>query len=452
MSSVFALHARRTWLGDRHQPATVFIENGKIHSVEKGKPESIACPLEDLGDAVLMPGLTDAHVHINEPGRTNWEGFDTATRTAAAGGITSLVEMPLNASPVTTSPESFQKKVYATQGKLHVNCGFWGGIVPENAGQLEPLLESGVLGIKAFLTHSGIDEFPNVTEADLRRGMAAIARSGLPLLAHCELPSPNSTSSAVRTEGDTAPRKYKTWLHSRPKSWENAAIELMMNLCREYGCRTHIVHLSSAEALPAIIAARQEGLPLTVETCPHYLFFNAENIPDADTRFKCAPPIREWENNEQLWVALGEGVIDFITTDHSPAPPAIKELESGNLMKAWGGIAGLQFLLPVTWTAAKRRGFTLKNLVNWLAEAPAVFAGFGDRKGKIAPGYDADLVVWHPEKNFTVEEEMIQFRHKITPYMGLELQGVVERTYVRGVKVFEKGKMQELNQGQVILA
>jgi allantoinase len=452
MSSVFAIHARRTWLGDRHQPATVFIENGKIHSVEKGKPESIACPLEDLGDAVLMPGLTDAHVHINEPGRTNWEGFDTATRAAAAGGITSLVEMPLNASPVTTSPESFQKKVYATQGKLHVNCGFWGGIVPENSGQLEPLLESGVLGIKAFLTHSGIDEFPNVTEADLRRGMAAIARSGLPLLAHCELPIPNSTSSAVRTEGSTDPCKYQTWLRSRPKSWENAAIELMINLCREFGCRTHIVHLSSAESLLAIIAAKKEGLPLTVETCPHYLFFNAENIPDADTRFKCAPPIREMANNEQLWAALGEGVIDFIATDHSPAPPAIKELESGNLMKAWGGIAGLQFLLPVTWTAAKRRGFTLKNLVHWLVETPAAFAGFGDRKGKIAPGYDADLVVWHPEKNFTVEEEMIQFRHKITPYMGLELQGVVERTYVRGVMVFEKGKMQELNQGQVILA
>jgi allantoinase len=448
MPPSIAIHSRNTWLDNQLQPAAVFIENGKIQSVEKGKPDSIACPLEDLGDAVLMPGLTDAHVHINEPGRTDWEGFDTATRAAAAGGITSLVEMPLNASPVTTSPESFQKKLAATTGKLHVNCGFWGGIVPENAGQLEPLLESGVLGIKAFLTHSGIDEFPNVTEADLRKGMAAIARSGMPLLAHCELPDLTNFQNLSNLN----PTHYQTWLHSRPKSWENAAIELMINLCREYGCRTHIVHLSSAEALPAIIAARREGLPLTVETCPHYLFFNAEDIPDADTRFKCAPPIRERENNEQLWGALGEGIIDFIATDHSPAPPAIKELESGNLMKAWGGIAGLQFLLPVTWTAAKRRGFTLKNLVHWLVEAPAAFAGFGDRKGKIAPGYDADLVVWHPEAGFTVEEEMIQFRHKITPYMGFELQGVVERTYVGGVKVFEKGRMVELNQGQVILA
>ncbi len=350
MSQAFSIFSNRTFLDGHLQPATVFVKNGRIHSIEKGKVEPSDCPFEDVGNAVLMPGLTDPHVHINEPGRTDWEGFDTATKAAAAGGITLLVDMPLNSSPVTTTVQNFQQKLTATQGKLHVNCGFWGGIVPANAGDMESLLASGVLGIKAFLTHSGIDEFPNVTEADLRKGMGAIAESGLPLLVHCEL----ETASAVSIANSA---NYKNYLASRPKAWENAAVDLMISLCRESNCRVHIVHLSSAEALPSIIGARAEGLPLTVETCPQYLYFNAEHIPDADTRFKCAPPIRERENNERLWQALADGHIDFIATDHSPAPPELKLLESGNLMKAWGGISSLQFLLPIVWTAAEAAEF-----------------------------------------------------------------------------------------------
>ncbi|HFA51327.1 MAG TPA: allantoinase AllB [Bacteroidetes bacterium] len=445
MPPTHAIHSHRTYLDGHFQPATVFIKNGRIHSIKKGKPGHIGCPLEEVGNAVLMPGLTDPHVHINEPGRTDWEGFDTATKAAAAGGITTLVDMPLNSSPVTTSPQNFQKKLAAAEGKLHVNCGFWGGIVPSNAGEMEALLASGVLGIKAFLTHSGIDEFPNVTAADLRKGMSAIAKSGLPLLVHCELE--NAAASVVTADL----RSYQSYLRSRPKAWENAAIELMVSLCREFGCRTHIVHLSSAEALPVIIKAKKEGLPLTVETCAHYLYFDAENIPDADTRYKCAPPIREKENNEQLWEALRNGTIDFLATDHSPAPPEMKQLESGDLRKAWGGISSLQFLLPIIWTAARQRGFELKNIVAWLVEKPAQFIGQGHRKGKIAVGYDADLVVWQPEEIFEIKTENIFHRHKITPYLGQQLFGKTIQTYIGGAKVFEDGGIAAGTRGKVIL-
>ncbi|MEK7256692.1 MAG: allantoinase AllB, partial [Bacteroidota bacterium] len=372
-----------------------------------------------------------------------------ATRAAAAGGITTLVDMPLNSSPVTTSPENFKLKLAAAEGKSHVNVGFWGGVVPENASEMEALLRSGVLGIKVFLTHSGIEEFPNVTAADLRKAMPAIASSGLPLLVHCELEPTFPKVSNFRK--GASPTKYQTWLNSRPKSWENAAIRLMIDLCRETGCRTHIVHLSSAEALPDIISAKKEGLPLTVETCPHYLFFCAEEIPDANPLFKCAPPIRERSNNEQLWAALADGVIDFIATDHSPVPPEMKCLETGDLMQAWGGIAGLQFLLPVVWTAARQRGFSIENVVKWLVESPAEFLGLNERKGKIAVGYDADLVAWQPEAEFEVRAEDIFFRHKITPYFGRRLFGKVKQTWVGGVKVFEEGQFLKPNQGKLIL-
>lgn len=441
--------SRRSWLEGKLQPATIFIQNARIQSIQKGKPDHLPYPLEDLGDAVLMPGILDAHVHVNEPGRTHWEGFDTATKAASAGGVTTLVDMPLNSSPVTTTPENFRLKLAAADGKTHVNVGFWGGVVPENAGEMQALLRSGVLGIKAFLTHSGIEEFPNVTAADLRKAMPAIAKSGLPLLVHCELASPDSTfPTGVGTVRIDDPAAYQTWLDSRPKSWENEAIRLMIDLCRETGCRTHIVHLSSAEALPDIIAAKKEGLPLTVETCPHYLFFNAEKIPDANPLFKCAPPIRERSNNEQLWAALAEGVIDFIATDHSPAPPEMKCLDTCDLMKAWGGIASLQFLLPAVWTSARQRGFSIENVVKWLAESPAEFLGWSYRKGKIAVGYDADLVAWQPEQDFEVQAEGIFFRHKITPYLGGRLFGKVTQTWVGGEKVFADGRILKLNQGQ----
>ena len=447
MKNDFAIHSRRTWSSGRFQPATVFIKNGLIHSIEKGKVLSSNWLLEDVGEAVLMPGLVDPHVHINEPGRTDWEGFDTATKAAAAGGITTLVDMPLNSSPVTTSAENFQKKLYAAKGRLHVNCGFWGGIVPGNASGMKALLQSGVLGIKAFLTHSGIDEFPNVTEADLRKGMATVAASELPLLVHCELADGITAASGNTIE----PSSYQHYLQSRPKKWENDAVALMIRLCREFNCRTHVVHLSSAEAIPMIIEAKKEGLPITVETCPQYLYFNAEKIPNGDTRFKCAPPIREKENNDQLWKALRDNVIDFIATDHSPAPPALKCLESGNLIQAWGGISSLQFLLPIVWTAARQRNFTLKNIINWLVEKSAAFIGQKNNKGKIAAGYDADLAVWKPEESFEVKAEHIFHRHKITPYLGAQLFGKVVQTYVNGVKVFENDKIVNNNCGKLIL-
>lgn len=448
MQPEFAIHSERVWINQRFQAATVFIKNGKISHLQSGKPEAFPCPLKDVGTDVLMPGLIDHHVHINEPGRTDWEGFETATKAAAAGGITTLVDMPLNASPVTTTPESFFKKKESTKNKRHVNCGFWGGIVPQNAANLEGLLDSGVLGIKAFLVPSGLDEFPNVTESDLRKGLPFIAQKGLPLLVHCELERPNGAGLLLGKH----PKSYAAWLKSRPKEWENKAIEMMIRLCREFDCRTHIVHLSSAEALPMIEAARVEGLPLTVETCPHYLFFHSEDIPDSDTRFKCAPPIREKANKEQLWDALENGRIDFVASDHSPAPPALKHLKTGDLAKAWGGISGLQFLLPLVWTAAKKRGIGLENIANWLSARPAEFIGFHQKKGKIASGYDADLVIWNPEVTFAVEEKIIEHRHKITPYLGQNLFGQVKQTYVGGFKVFEEGVFKNLNKGKLLFS
>lgn len=421
--------------------AFILIEDDKIISVANELP-TVAAQMIDAGNDVVMPGIVDTHVHINEPGRTEWEGFDTATRAALAGGITTLVEMPLNASPVTTTVNAIEKKLQAAQNEIHCNCGFWGGIIPGNENEIEPLIEKGVLGFKAFLTHSGIDEFPNVAEEDLRKVMPIIAKHHLPLLVHCELSDNNSI-----TKGDN--RSYQHYIESRPKQWEDDAVTLMIRLCEEYNCRTHIVHLSSANSIAPIAAAKQKGLSLTVETCPHYLYFNAEDIPDGRTEYKCAPPIREKENNEQLWQALKSGIIDFVVTDHSPAPPAMKEIETGDLMKAWGGIASLQFSLPVLWTAAQKHNVTLEEITKWLCEGPAQFANL-KTKGKIEKGYDADLVIWSPEEKFTLEENMILHRHKITPYFHVTLSGVVKQTFLKGEIVYDNGKLLHLNKGNII--
>lgn len=421
--------------------AFILIEGGKIISVANELPTCNA-QIIDAGNDVVMPGIVDTHVHINEPGRTEWEGFDTATRAAIAGGITTLVEMPLNASPVTTNVSAFEKKLQAAKNEIHSNCGFWGGLIPGNENDIVPLIEKGVLGFKAFLTHSGIDEFPNVTEADLRKAMPLIAKHQLPLLVHCEL-SDNNTIS----KGDN--RSYQHYLASRPKKWEDDAVALMIRLCEEYNCRTHIVHLSSSNSIAPIAAAKQKGLPLTVETCPHYLYFNAEEIPDGQTAYKCAPPIREKENNEQLWQALKTGIIDFVVTDHSPAPPAMKEIETGDLMKAWGGIASLQFSLPVLWTAGQKHDITIEEIAKWLCERPAAFANL-KTKGKIEKGYDADFVIWNPEEEFTLEENMILHRHKITPYFQETLSGVVSQTFLNGENIYDNGKFLHLKKGNII--
>ena len=427
--------------------AVVLIKDGKIADVVSELPQG-DFQVIDVGDKVLMPGVIDPHVHINEPGRTDWEGFDTATKGAIAGGITTLVDMPLNSSPVTITAEAFDKKLNAATTKLHTNCGFWGGIVPGNESEIGPLIEKGVLGFKAFLTHSGIDEFPNVTEDDLRRAMPIIAKHHLPLLVHCELSDPAHHSPLTT-------HLYSEYLSSRPKKWEDNAIALMIRLCEEFNCHVHIVHLSSADSIEQIAKAKQRGLPLTVETGQHYLYFTAEQIKDGQTQFKCAPPIREKENNERLWQALKGGIIDFVATDHSPAPPEMKELNSGDFMKAWGGISSIQFALPVLWTGAKKHDCSLNDIAKWLCERPAVLPGIQSRrsgtKGKIQKGFDADLVVWDPEKSFIVTEEIIHHKHKITPYLGEELFGVVEQTYLKGERVFDKGNF-ILNRGNILLA
>ena len=441
--SDIAIISNRIITPDGMKKGVVLIRDGKIEDVLDELPEG-DIQTEDAGDHVLMAGIVDPHVHINEPGRTEWEGFDTATKAAIAGGITSLVEMPLNASPVTTTVEAFEQKLSSTKGKLHTNCGFWGGVIPGNEKDIEQLIEKGVLGFKAFLTHSGIDEFPNATEADLRKAMPFIAKHGLPLLVHCELSNPTHHSPLTT-------RQYSDYLASRPKKWEDDAIALMIRLCEEFNCRTHIVHLSSAESIEQIIHAKEKGLPISVETCQHYLYFNAEAIPDGRTEFKCAPPIREKENNEQLWDALKDGSIDFVATDHSPAPPAMKQPESGDFMKAWGGISSIQFALPVLWTAAKKHDCSLTDIARWLCERPAGLPGIQKTKGKIQKGYDADLVVWDPEGTFTVTESMIHHRHKITPYLGEELYGIVQQTWLKGKKVYNREGFLELNKGRLLI-
>ncbi len=438
-----AIHSRRMVLPNGIKEATIFIKNAKIVKITEGgnfNDENI----ENVGDAVVMSGLIDPHVHINEPGRTEWEGFETATRAAAAGGVTSMIEMPLNASPVTTTKAAFDLKIQATEGKLHVNCGFYGGLVPNNFNDLNDLMAAGVFGIKCFLTHSGIDEFPNVGENDLRKAMPLIRDFNLPILAHCEIDSPHTKQIFFQKH----PTSYQAYLHSRPKTWENRAIELMLQMCEETQCRTHIVHLSSADLLSKLKNAKKR-LPLTVETTPQYLYFAAEDIPDGQTVYKCAPPIREGANNDKLWAALKDGILDFVGSDHSPAPPNLKEIASGNLAKAWGGIAGLQFTLPVVWTAAEKHGLDIRAIAKFLSENPAKFLGLNS-KGQIKEGFDADLVVWNPEKEFTVLEKDIQHRHKITPYMGEILRGSVLQTYVNGHLVFDKGRFVDLQKGRVL--
>ncbi len=456
-----ALHSRRVVLPNGVKEATIFIKDGKIIEITEGATDfgfamsdfggervsdKMSLKYESVGDAVIMAGLIDPHVHINEPGRTDWEGFDTATRAAAAGGITSMIEMPLNASPVTTTAAAFAEKLAATEGKLHVNCGFYGGLIPSNYADLTALMQAGVFGIKCFLTHSGIDEFPNVTEADLTKAMPLIAQFGLPILAHCELDGPH-TKQVYFQKNST---NYTAYLHSRPKTWENRAISLMLLLCEATKCRTHIVHLSSADLVLRLKNAKKR-LPLTIETTPQYLAFSAEEIPDGQTVFKCAPPIRERANNDKLWSALRDKTIDFIGSDHSPAPPHLKQIESGDLSKAWGGIAGLQFTLPVMWTAAEKRGFEFTDMARILSENPAKFLGLSE-KGQIKVGFDADLVLWQPEKTVEITVENIQHRHKITPYLGQILRGSVLQTYVNGQLVFKENAFVNLQEGRILLA
>ena len=437
-----AVKSKRIITPEGEKEGVVIIKDGIIIDIINSL-DGAGERLIDVADKIVMPGVIDPHVHINEPGRTEWEGFDTATKAALSGGVTTIVDMPLNSSPVTTTADAFDQKVFLAMVESHVNFGFWGGIIPGNEKDIDPLINKGVLGFKAFLTHSGIDEFPNVTEEDLRKAMPIIAKHDLPLLVHCELTSPLSLG-----EG-TGVRSYQNYLRSRPRQWEDDAIALMIRLCEEYNCHVHIVHLSSSDSIEQIAKAKQRGLPLTVETGQHYLYFTAEEIKDGQTQFKCAPPIREKENNDKLWQALKDGIIDFVATDHSPCTPDLKELESGDFMKAWGGIASLQFALPILWTAAKKRNCSLKDITKWLCENPAILIGRHGLKGQIAKGYDADIIIWDDTASFIVKEDIIKHKHKITPYLNEELFGVVEQTYLGGEIAFDNGSL-KLNKGGIL--
>jgi len=391
---------------------------------------------------MVLPGLVDSHVHVNEPGRTDWEGFESATRAAAAGGVTTIVDMPLNSIPATTTVAAFEAKRRAAEGKCFVDVAFWGGVVPGNQSELEPLLAAGARGFKCFLVPSGVDEFAAASERDLRSAMPTLARLGATLLVHAELPGPIDAASGrvegKRRHGAVDPRVYSLYLESRPKAAEDEAIALMIRLCAEYGVHTHIVHLSSADSIAALARARADGLPLTVETCPHYLTFVAENVPDGATAYKCAPPIREAANRDRLWDALGSGVIDAIVSDHSPAPPAMKQTGSGDFLTAWGGIASLQLGLPAVWSLAAERGYPIDRVAHWMSAAPARLAGL-EGKGAIAEGFDADLAIFDPDHEWRVEPSTLFHRHQLTPYAGRPVRGVVTRTYLRGRKIYERG-------------
>jgi allantoinase len=442
------IRSRRVVLPDGMRPAAVRISAGLIASVD-GHDDARGGTVVDVGDSIVMPGLVDTHVHVNEPGRTEWEGWETATRAAAAGGVTTLVEMPLNSIPATTTVPALAAKVAEAWGKCSVDVGFWGGVVPGNAADLPALWEAGVFGFKCFLAPSGVDEFQHVGEADLRLAMPVLAELGAPLLVHAELPAPLERAAASVAGMD--PRSYAAYVRSRPPEAEVQAIELVIRLCREFGTRVHVVHLAAGEALPLLRAARAEGLPVTVETCPHYLHFADDDIEDGATEFKCAPPIRGRGNRQGLWDALSAGDIDLVASDHSPCPPEMKGRGAGDWFAAWGGIASLQLGLPVMWSAAKERGMGPEHVARWMSAAPARLAGLQARKGAIAAGLDADLVVWDPDGRVRVGPDMLHHRHKLTPYAGRLFSGEVLATYVRGARVYHRGGFAAEPAGRLLL-
>jgi allantoinase len=444
------VRGKRVVTPDGERPATIHVRGGVVTALTEWNEVPSGVAIHEAGDLVVMPGIVDTHVHINEPGRTEWEGFSSATRAAAAGGVTTLVEMPLNSIPATTSAGAFREKLAAAAGKLWVDAGFWGGVVPGNIAEVRTLWEAGVFGFKCFLVPSGVPEFEFVTKEHLRGALPELVALGAPLLAHAEMPDPIEKAVANLPKNASA-RRYGTWLASRPRDAENEAIALLLRLSREFNARIHIVHLSSSDAIPVLQHARNEGAQVSVETCPHYLTFTAEEIPEGATEFKCAPPIREQENREKLWEGLANATIDFIATDHSPCPPAMKLPEEGDFLRAWGGIASLQLSLPAVWTEASARGYAVLHVAKWLCEGPARLAGLDRRKGSIAAGCDADFVIWNPDEKFRVDPAQLHHRHKITPYVGRELKGVVATTFLRGRKVFEHREFSASPIGHVLL-
>ncbi|GAA3763079.1 allantoinase AllB [Plantactinospora mayteni] len=413
------LRSRRVVLPDGERPAAVCVRDGRIAKLA-GYDE---VPGTDLGELALLPGLVDTHVHVNEPGRTEWEGFASATRAALAGGVTTIVDMPLNSVPPTVTVPALRRKQDAARGRCHVDVGFWGGAVPEHLAELPALYAEGVFGFKAFLVDSGVPEFPPLDPAGLAGALATVDAL---FVVHAEDPA--------RIEVAPASARYADFLGSRPPVAERRAVEMVLDAARRTGRRVHILHLSAADALPAIAAARSDGVRVTVETCPHYLTLDAAEIPDGATEFKCCPPIRDAANRAALWAGLADGTIDCVVSDHSPCPPALKRRDSGDFGAAWGGIASVQLGLPAVWTEARRRGHGLADLVRWMARRPAEIAGLRG-KGMLRVGADADLVALDPDAEWIVEPARLLHRHPVTPYAGRRLTGVVRGTWLRGEPV-----------------
>lgn len=431
-----ALRSTRVLTQQGFASAAVIVEREKIVAVSAWDEVPHSSELVDFGDHLILPGLVDTHVHINEPGRTDWEGFTTATQAAAAGGVTTLVDMPLNSAPETVNVDALETKRSAATGKTWVDWAAWGGVVRGNAESLPALVRAGVAGFKCFLIDSGIDGFQSVDESGLRTALEKLRGSGLPLLVHAEVPGPVSASTNALNANHADWRSYFTFMASRPPMAEVQAVEMLMRLASDYDTPIHIVHLSATQALPLLTSAKRYKLPMTIETCVHYLWFAAEEIPDGATEYKCAPPIRSCVNREALWKALEQGLIDMVTTDHSPCLPEMKRRDEGRWDLAWGGIASLGLALPLMWTAMHERGVKAERIGEWMAAAPARLAGLKGRKGEIVAGADADLVIFNPDQRWTVTPADLHFRHKASPYLNTPLRGRVEETWLRGEPVF----------------
>ncbi|HET7358004.1 MAG TPA: allantoinase AllB [Nocardioidaceae bacterium] len=437
MTLDLVIRARRGVVDGTERPASVGVRDGVVVSVEEYDAAPAGAPVVHLeDDEVLMPGVVDTHVHVNDPGRTDWEGFTSATKAAAAGGVTTIVDMPLNSIPPTVDPDALDVKRKTAQQQCFVDVGFWGGAIPGNVGQLRPLHKSGVFGFKCFLLPSGVDEFPPLDDTELTAAMREIASFDGLLIVHAE--SPRAVVDAPNS------KSYNDFLASRPPEAENDAIIRLITLARDTGCRVHIVHVSSAKALPLLADARRDlrqllpgagrGISITAETCPHYLTFTAEGIPDGATQYKCCPPIRDTANRDALWEGLRSGTLDMVVSDHSPSTPGLKALDTGDFGAAWGGIASLQLGLPAVWTEARSRGFSLADVAGWMCSGPASLVGLS-RKGRIAVGCDADFTVLAPDESFTVDVHALEHKNPVTPYDGRTLLGVVRSTWLRGQRV-----------------
>ncbi|MCF6319089.1 MAG: allantoinase AllB [Proteobacteria bacterium] len=427
-----AISSTRIFSDNKLQQKAILFENGIITDIVSIEDIPKDCEHTDFGNLVIMPGLVDTHVHINEPGRTDWEGFNTATQAAAAGGITTVIDMPLNCIPVTTTLAAVNVKKACLANQIWVDIGFHGGVIPDNENELSAMMDAGINSFKAFMIDSGIDEFPASDTATLDKAMPILAKGKATLLVHAELDSDMDNF----TPEDNA--SYQEFLESRPDAWEVNAIAEIIRLSKKHDCKVHIVHLSSSQAIKLIQNAQDDGIKVTAETCPHYLTLSSNTIPDGDGRYKCCPPIRDDDNQDELWKGLEDGSIAFIVSDHSPCTPALKKLEEQNLWEAWGGISSLQFGLSLIWTAIQKRGYSFEHLVKWMCERPTRLVNLENIKGKIAKGYQADFVIWNPETQHTIDKKDILHKNKLSAYEQHTVYGVVEQTILRGEVIFDR--------------